>query len=159
THAFGAPSPFLSATGTDNFYYPSFSPDGSLVAYNYAPSGSNFHNATARVEVALAGQSNPTRVDLALLNSSGSLTNSWARWSPFVQRYKGGHILWLTFSSTRDYGVRIGNEGKVNCYPTESPLTPFFTAPPAGGCTRAQIWMAAIRLDAAAVGAGTDVSY
>src|SRR5262249_16614847 len=62
-------------------------------------------------------------------------------------------------STTRDYGLRIPNTGKVNCYPTESPLTPYFTTPPASGCTRPQVWMAAIKLDSAMVAAGTDPSY
>src|SRR5262249_18553300 len=127
-------------------------------AFDHAASGPNFHNSLARVELVVAGQANPTPVDLMQANTAGNVTNSWARWSPFVQRYKGGHIVWMTFSSTRDYGLPIGNVGKVNCYPTESPLQPFFTQPPTAGCTRAQIWMTAIKLDTAAVSAGMDPS-
>ena len=154
----GSPTMIAMSNGTDNFYYPSFSPDGSLIAFDHAASGPNFHNSLARVELVVAGQSNPTPVDLMQANTPDAVTNSWPRWSPFVQRYKGGHIVWMTFSSTRDYGLRIGNAGKVNCYPTESPITPFFTQPPTAGCTRTQIWMTAIKLDSTMVGSGVDVS-
>jgi hypothetical protein len=156
----GAATLLLDASGsTKNYYYPSFSPEGSLISFDYAPSGANFHNALARVQLIAAGQASPKALDLARANDTGSLTNSWARWSPFVQMYKGMPLLWMTFSSTRDYGLRIKNTGASNCYPTESPIMPFFTAPPTGGCTRPQIWMAAIRLDANMVKAGTDVSW
>ena len=60
-------------------------------------------------------------------------------------------------SSTRDYGLRIQNAGKQNCYPTESPITPFFNN--TTNCNRAQLWMAAVRLDVNGVMQGIDVSY
>jgi hypothetical protein len=148
----------VPSTAGSNYYYPSYSPDGSLIAFNYAPSGPNFHNPLARVQVVAAGQANPVPVDLAKLNDTGNLTNSWARWSPFVQGHKSGKIVWVTMSSTRSYGLRIVNDAtKQNCYPTESPLQPFFNN--TQNCTRTQLWMAAVRLDAAGVMAGVDVSY
>src|SRR5207248_1559798 len=123
-----------------------------------------FHNAKARVQVVANGQPSPIPVDLAKLNDTGNLTNSWARWSPFVQRYKGQSLLWITTSSTRNYGLRIINDTKVNCVPKESPADgrPIFVG--AGNvenpvCNRTQIWMAAVRLDSAAVQAGQDVSF
>jgi hypothetical protein len=103
------------------------------------------------------GQSNPSPVDLAALNTTGQVTNSWARWSPFKQNYNGGKILWVTFSSTRDYGLTIENGGKVNCFPRESPIQPYFQT--ATNCTRTQIWMAAVKIDATAVQGGHDVSW
>ena len=157
TETIGAPTQIIASTGGKNYYYPAYSPDNSLIVFNYAASGPNFHNPLARVQVVAAGQANPTPDDLTLLNGPGTVTNSWARWSPFVQKYKGGKILWVTMSSTRDYGLRIHNAGNQNCYPTESPLTPTFDK--TSNCTRAQLWMAAIRLDANAVNAGTDVSW
>jgi hypothetical protein len=105
-----------------------------------------------------AGGAGVGAVDLATLNGTGSVTNSWARWSPFVQSYKAGNLLWITMSSTRDYGLRIQNGSAVNCYPTESPIGPFFTDTKTT-CTRAQLWMAAVDLDAAAVAGGSDVSH
>ncbi len=181
TSQLGAETLLIPSNGTNNFYYPSYSPEGSLIAFNYAPSGPNFHNPQARVQLVPAGATSPTPDDLPNLNddptNGGQVTNSWARWAPFVQSYKGGQILWLTMSSTRDYGLRIQNDGSENCYPTEGPQVGGGGPPPPPGqpqpvygrtitqnnisppCTRAQLWMAAIKLDAAGVAAGTDVSY
>jgi hypothetical protein len=169
TKQVGAESTLIPSNGTSNFYYPSFSPDGSLIVFNYAPAGPNFHNPQARVQVVPAGTALPTPDDLAKLNNdptnAGLVTNSWARWTPFVQSYKQGQILWLTMSSTRDYGLRIQNDGLANCYPKESPAgapysTRTFTQTNlTPGCTRTQLWMAAVKLDASAVASGQDVSY
>ena len=168
TSQLGAETMLIPSNGTNNFYYPSYSPEGSLIAFNFAPSGPNFHNPLARVQLVPAGAAGPTPDDLPNLNddptSGGHVTNSWARWAPFVQSYKGGQILWLTMSSTRDYGLRIQNDGLENCYPKESPAgAPYSTRPinqtNTPGCTRSQLWMAAIKLDAAGVAAGKDVSF
>ncbi len=165
THMFGPPKILLANNGAidataDNFYYPSFSPEGSLIVYNYAATGPNFHNPKAKIEVISASAATPTRCPLAKLNDTGDVTNSWARWAPFVQTYKGKQLLWVTTSSTRNYGLRIDNGGTTNCYPNESPnfVTPVFTNNMAK-CSRTQLWMAAVELDAAKVQAGTDVSY
>ena len=82
------------------------------------------------------------------------MTNSWPRFSPFVQEYKGKHILWITFSSTRDYGLRVENENPptgatFNCYPPVSPedTSGDHSKPFDPNCTQPQIWMAAITLE------------
>jgi hypothetical protein len=160
--------PMAPATGatasSPNYYYPSFSPDGSLIAFNYVPSGTNFHNPLARVQLVTPGGS-PAADQLFLnetdpLENGGHLTNSWARWTPFVQEYKGHKLLWITFSSTRSYGLRFKNDGKHNCYPKENPngavFSEFDTDP---ACSRTQLWMAAIDLDTGKVAAGQDVSH
>jgi len=157
SNTLGAATQLVASAAGDNYYYPSYSPDGSFIAFNHATSGANFHNVNARVQLVVAGQANPTPDDMATLNTAIAVTNSWARWAPFVQAYKQGKILWLTFSSTRDYGLRIQNTGKVNCYPTESPLTPTFNN--TANCSRTQLWMAAVDLDTASVAAGKDVSW
>lgn len=169
TRQIGAESPLIASNGTNNFYYPSYSPDGSLIVFNFAPQGPNFHNPRARVQLVSAGVTSPTPDDLAKLNddptNAGLVTNSWARWAPFVQNYKQGRILWVTMSSTRSYGLRIQNEGLANCYPKESPAgapysTRTFTQTNfTPGCTRTQLWMAAVKLDASGVAAGQDVSF
>src|SRR6201999_4388813 len=128
--AFGTPSALLSPQGTQNFYYPSFSPDKNFVIFNAAPDGDSFYNRKARVELLEYPNTNPnaTPIDLPLLNSAPSgagdpdkLTNSWPKWSPFVQSYRGHKLLWVTFSSNRDYGLHLVNHGFDNCYPPESP--------------------------------------
>ena len=87
------------------------------------------------------------------------VSNSWPRWSPFVQTYKGSRLLWVAFSSTRDYGLRVRNHlpGMYQCYPPDSYEVPmgehgtWFDAL----CQQPQLWMAAINLSASS---GTDPS-
>jgi TolB protein len=66
--------------------------------------------------------------------------DSWPKWTPSPQQYKGHPLLWITFSSRRAYGLRLNT-----ALPTQS-------AP-----GTAQIWMAAI--DPTRAWAGNDPSY
>src|SRR5437762_10885809 len=66
---------------------------------------------------------NAAPIELPNLNAptlGARLTNSWPKWSPFVQRYRGMRLLWVTFSSNRDYGVHLANGPFDNCYPPRS---------------------------------------
>jgi hypothetical protein len=63
-----------------------------------------------------------------------------------VQSYHGQEILWFTFSSTRDYGVRVLNH-KTNmyqCYPADALATPGGAHKQAFApeCQEPQLWMA-----------------
>src|SRR5581483_11989063 len=93
---------------------PGYSPDGAFVIFNRVdvqptPQANNsFANPKARVWV-LPTNNSMGPIDCAQLNGTGDLSNSWPRWSPFVQSYKGNKLLWVTFSSTRDYGVLVHN--------------------------------------------------
>jgi hypothetical protein len=179
---FGAPAPFLMSGGENN-YYPSYSPDGQFVVFDRAAhdtsvgtiDGCNgtapqrscpndsFSNPAARVML-VANATGSAPIDLENANGSpaGSpvpLSNSWPRWSPFLQQYKGNLLLWIAFSSTRDYGVRVRNHkpGMYQCYPADSfedPGSPH-RMPFAAECEQPQLWMAAINLSAAS---GTDPS-
>jgi hypothetical protein len=91
-------------------------------------------------------------VDLAALNIADGLTNSWPRWSPFVQTYKGHKLLWVTFSSNRDYGLHLVNKGFDHCFPPEGPL--YDQPQPLSkmnttyeNCEQPQIWMAGVIVD------------
>lgn len=153
TNALGMPAPLLAATGTQNFYYPAIAPDGSFVMFNEAPEGDSFYNRKARVKlVHLPAQASAQPIDLPALNVADGLSNSWPRWSPFVQTYKGKKLLWVTFSSNRDYGLRLTNTGFDNCYPPESPTydQPQPLSKQGVGyedCAQPQIWMAAVFVD------------
>jgi hypothetical protein len=172
---YGTPATLLASAGENN-YYPAFSPDGNYVIFNRAAmaAGGNactanscpndaFSNPSARVLLMPAGGG--TAIDLAALNNSGSLTNSWPRFAPTVQMYKGDTIAWVTFSSTRDYGdvvrnsVPIAGAAQFNCYPPESPentsTNKMVTTDPK--CHQPQLWMAAIDLTKAA--SGVDSSF
>ena len=92
-----------------------------------------------------------------------NLSNSWPRWSPFVQTYNGGNrLLWVAFSSTaRDYGVLVRNHlaGDVPVLPGD--LVRAARSEPrrfvsTSLCQQPKLWMAAINLSAAA---GADPSF
>jgi len=179
-NTFGAPQPLITSQGENN-YYPAWAPDGQYLLFNRVPgvAGTDlaedaFSNPKARV-VLIKPQSSNQVIDLPKLNGSGDLTNSWPRFAPLVQTYKGRKIAWVTFSSTRDYGARVRNGIKVdngmglmvdqrNCSPPESPQTPpaLKNEPLAPECHQPQIWMTAIDLSTIDNGeftTGSDASY
>jgi hypothetical protein len=111
--------------GQNNFY-PAFSPDNGWVIFNRSPSNANSFDAKdAQVWVVAADGGTPIKLTTA---STGG--DSWPKWVPEVQAYKGGSLMWLTFSSRRAYGLRM-----------------------AAG-TQAQLWMVAF--DPAKAKAGVD---
>ncbi|MGO9835643.1 MAG: hypothetical protein ACLP1X_15665 [Polyangiaceae bacterium] len=170
---FGTPSVFLPSSGENN-YYPSYSPDGQFVVFDRvalnttvaaadgcvgtSPEVScpndSFSNPAARLML-MANLTGSMPMDLQNANGSPAaaplpLSNSWPRWSPFVQTYRGNRLLWVAFSSTRDYGVRVRNhlQGMYQCYPPDSyelaggaHHTTF-----AAACQQPKLWMAAINL-------------
>jgi hypothetical protein len=95
----------VAGGGSDNFYYPAFSPDGNWVAFNHSATDS-FDAADAKVMVVNAAGGTPA--DLSAVNGT-TLGNSWPKFAPFVHHFQGKTIFWLTFSSRRDYGLRLIN--------------------------------------------------
>jgi hypothetical protein len=178
---FLSPQALLTSSGENN-YYPSYSPDGKFIAFNRVTGaqmcsphqtqdgsgniaqtddcpGDSFANPNARVFVMSLANKSP--IDLMKANVTGSLSNSWPRWTPFVQKYKGNDLLWLTFSSIRDYGLRVRNHetNSLYCYPGDS-LENTQGGHGVGfpdGCLQPQIWMTAINLTA--LQAGQDPSF
>lgn len=153
-----------AASADENNYYPAISPDGSSVIFDRAvgttlETHDSYNNPRAKLFAVPAAGGTP--IELTRANYADGMTNSWPRWSPFVQMYKGKRILWVTFSSTRDYGLRVHNEAAqyFNCYPPVSPEDPStdHAKPFDANCTQPQIWMAAISLDDLA--AGSDPSF
>jgi WD40-like Beta Propeller Repeat len=162
---FRTPTPLVTPASLDeNDYYPAISPDGSVLVFDRA-TGTTLatHDSYNNPNATLFGMAVPsgTPVALAKANLHDTLTNSWPRWSPAVQMYKGKRIVWMTFSSTRDYGLRVANEAAqfFNCYPPVSPENPSNDHKQAfdPNCTQPQIWMAAVSLDDLA--ANTDGSF
>jgi hypothetical protein len=177
--AFGAPAPLLMSAGENN-YYPSFSPDGQLVVFDRAASDTtvsgltgckgtapmmvcpndSFSNPGARVQV-MQPTSGSAVIDLEAANGSPKaapvpVSNSWPKWSPFLQSYKSDKLLWIAFSSTRDYGLRVRNHlsGSYQCYPADSYEDPggAHKAPFAASCQQPQLWMAAVDVTKAVSG-------
>ncbi len=177
--SFGAPTVLLAASSPDeNDYYPTYTPDGAFILFDRVTAagldGDAFSNPRARIWAMPAGGGTP--VDLAALNQGDNLGNSWPRTSPYVQMDRGHRIVWVTFSSSRDYGLRVQNQDPAGaqCYPPESPenmsgshicpLVPASCMCVAAGCSQfcvqPQIWMAAVDVDTTGgIGGGKDTSH
>jgi hypothetical protein len=122
-----APGPSLVPFAGQNDYYASFAPDGQWVLFNRA-AGNSYDAKDATVWFVPSAGGTP--VALATASTGG---DSWPKWAPDVQAYRGKSLLWLTFSSRRAYGLR-----KAQGDP-------------------AQIWMTAF--DPTRAGEGKDPSY
>jgi len=178
---FGTPVPFMMSGGENN-YYPSYSPDDEYIIFDRAPHDTSagalegcvtsphpacpndsFSNPAARLMLTGATANSPIDLEAANGSPAGApepLSNSWPRWAPFVQTYRGDRLLWVAFSSTRDYGIRVRNHkpGMYQCYPADSvedPAAPHML-PFAPQCEQPQLWMAPIVVTEG--GAGHDPS-
>ena len=89
-------------------YYPTYSPDDRLLAFNRAPAGeSSYSNRNAELFVIAAEGGTPIRLrandpPACVGRRSPGVTNSWPKWSPVVGDNRGKRYYWLTFSSTRN---------------------------------------------------------
>jgi hypothetical protein len=88
-------------------FYPAFSADDQLLAFDRVPKGNTMYNqAKAEVFVINATGGTPTRLaanDPAACSGvkSPGVTNSWPKWSPETSVVGNRTYYWLTFSSTR----------------------------------------------------------
>lgn len=123
---FSSSKVLVAQSGSENNYYPTFSPDNELIIFNRS-SGESYDADDATLWALKSdGKSKPMELKNANGAGSGSNCNSWPKFSPFIQKYKGGKLLWVTFSSRRDYGLRLQAAS--------------------GARGQAQLWMAAIDL-------------
>jgi hypothetical protein len=119
-----------SANGMRNFY-PSFSPDDKLVAFDEVTSGNMYNNAQDELYVVPSAGGKATRLDAndppaCTGKTSPGVTNSWPKWSPQAQTTTDGRTFyWIVFSSIRDPGgnpqlyvtpVVVDGAGKVTTY-------------------------------------------
>ncbi len=131
TQTFGAPQILVPATGSDNFYFPKYSPDGTMLAFVHANGSSKGAASAELLLVAAAGGVVSPLANASHLVASSTATTTATQmpsWAPF-----SGAYAWLSFASTRPYGVVL----------------------PSGG--RSQIWVSAI--DLANYQAGLDPSF
>ncbi len=122
--AFGAPTALITAASNENNYYPSFAPDDRWIVFNRGGSAS-YNAIDAHLWAVRATGGAPVRLSAA--DDSGDLGNSWPKFAPFLQLWQGEPILWITFSSRRDYGLRLQQQARATEQRT------------------AQLWMAAFR--------------
>jgi hypothetical protein len=108
THTFGEPTiivpgPITLPSGTyNNFFFPSFSPDGAYIVFDAARAAwRNFTVAGSPGQRLML--TNPTgswTVELAGLNGAGDLDTTWPHWAPTTS----SDYYWVVFSTERDYG-------------------------------------------------------
>ncbi len=127
----GNPSVLVASSGQNNFY-PAYSPDGAWVVFNRASVGKNAQNEEKSSydapDASLWAVKASGGAPLSLARAGSPNGDSWPKWMPREQAYRGKKLMWMTFSSRRAYGVRQ-EAGKT-----------------------AQIWMAAFDPEAAAQG-------
>jgi hypothetical protein len=131
---FGAASTLAPAVRGENRYYPAPTPDGRYVIYNRSvcPGGTEPGDAFPEAGGAFGGHpcdayDDPTAslwivdtdlpshhaVALDAVNARGpndtrdALTNSWPKVSPFTTTWLDRTVYWVTFSSRRNYGLRL----------------------------------------------------
>lgn len=108
----GAATPITGASDVAfNQFYPTFSADDQLLAFNRVPAGPNatsYNNPAAEVFVVPSAGGTATRLAAndppACLTAKKSpgITNSWPKWAPEVQMVNGKAYYFLVFSSTRN---------------------------------------------------------
>jgi len=125
--AWGQPQVLIPPVLGQNNYYPAISPDGTMVAYDQStctagtpglgkkPDISCDADTDATATIYLAPLTpNATPAPLTNANSPGvgdagatDLTNSFPKWAPFTEQLDElDKVVWLTFASTRQYGLR-----------------------------------------------------
>ena len=125
----------VRADGRNN-YYPAFTPDSNWVIFNRSPLNKDSYD-TDDAElwaVSTAGSKPEIRLDSA----TTGITDSWPKVSPYVHQFENRDIYWFTFSSKRNFGLRLKNED-MSYNDDDDPRT-------------AQIWMAAFDPSKAADG-------
>lgn len=104
-----------------NEYYPAFSPDDSLIAFNRVTTSQSMYNQpAAEVYVVPAGGApqGPTRLKAndpvaCSGKTSPGVQNTWPKWAPSPSTGKDGKIYnWIIFSSTRNPAT----SGKAQLY-------------------------------------------
>ena len=121
-------------------YYPAFSEDDSLIAFNRAGAGAPYFNSGSEIFVVASEGGEARRLNandppLCAGEVSPGITNSWAKWSPSVVSHQGKRYYFLVFSSARNH------EGQF--------LMSDPWAPSAPAQKSAQLYMAALVVDEA----------
>jgi hypothetical protein len=116
-------APFVSGK---NRFYPAIAPSGEYLVFEESTCASGETGLDCDADTDPTGtlfaaklEANATLVPLARANSPGvrdngktALTNTFPKWSPFNFHRTGelgSRLQWLTFSSTRNYGLRAPN--------------------------------------------------
>jgi hypothetical protein len=119
---FDPPVQLVAYNGQNN-YYPAYSPDGQWVVFNRSPSDKeSSSNATVDANDGGLPDGELWAVPatggnaLRLTQATNPGATAWPKWAPVKHDYVGGKVMWLTFSSGRPYGLRLGLNQKVQLW-------------------------------------------
>ncbi len=101
----GEPEVLVASDETWNHFYPTWSPDGRWLAYNRGE-GDGYANPAAELWILSEEGGAAIRLDQA---NDRDVGNSYPRWAPLPD----DSVQWLTFTSTRDYPVLLGERPNV----------------------------------------------
>jgi hypothetical protein len=113
----------LVARSGENNYYPAYSPDGQWVVFDRSPSNTSSMGSDsgsggmsgvrdAQLWVVRAdGSAAPMR-----LTAAGGLTDSWPKFDPTSYLDNGRAIFWFAWSSRRAFGLRYGDDARVQLW-------------------------------------------
>ncbi|MGK3984933.1 hypothetical protein WME99_17935 [Sorangium sp. So ce136] len=134
---FEAPRALVPREQDRTHYYPAISDDGAWVVFNTSrcdgPPGNgaagndpcdSYDDNSARLRIIPVEGGTP--VDLARANGDETWANSWPRFGPSHDTYRGKNIYWVAFSSRRPYGLRLPGSSD--------------------GTSKPQLWFAAVTL-------------
>ncbi len=104
----GPATPVPGASEADfEEYYPAWSPDDQLIAYNRVPAGQTMY-ANPNAELFAVSVRSGQSLRLAANDppacsgkKSPGINNHWVRWSPSVQSSGSSTVYWIVFSSNR----------------------------------------------------------
>ena len=85
----------------------------------------------------IIGSDGGPAVPMSRANRGPALGNNWAKWSPPT----GGRRQWLAFSSLRDYGHRLINDGDENPTPQIWITSVDPDTPPGGDPSSPSFWL------------------
>ena len=122
----GAPQELVKPELGKNHYYPAIAPDGNLLVYDESTCTNGTPTAGQPADKSCDADTDATAtimftslqgtppIPLTNANLPGvadgmttALTNSFPKWAPFVEQLdEQNKLVWLTFSSTRQYGLR-----------------------------------------------------
>lgn len=117
-----APISLTTSETAVNTYYPTFSPEGDLIAFNRSECTNGVNSTECDVYddpsatlFVIPPEAGATPIELAAANAGGVLDadpvqNSFPKWTPFTFRLEeeeiNNRLHWITFSSNRRYGLR-----------------------------------------------------
>ena len=107
TRTFGSEQVLTTAVGGANHYYPTVSPDSNWVLYNRSMENSYDAPDASLWMVDINGGA-----PLELQNADDAHANSWPKWAPFLNAFGDEELMWVAFSSRRDYGLKLINSAQ-----------------------------------------------